>query len=382
MDIITQKEFMSLVRSQDTECISMYIPIWRTGKETRQNNIRLKNMIRKAEDTFKGGPYSHQQTLLGPIKALIEKNKYICRDCKGLAIFSSENRFYKYCLPLSFNEPLVIADHFYVKPLLPLFTDTEKFYLLSIHQHSVRFYHGDRFQLEEVNVPDLPRHLDEVLKYDDPEKQMQFHTGTSQARSKRAAMFHGQGAGIEESKTNILRFFQAVDRAIVNYLQNNHIPLIVATIESLFPVYREANTYPDLEERFIDVHPNAESEHDLHNAAVALLMCRFEKKKKQAIDQYQILKEKGRTSDLLSDILRLSFEGRIESLLTDVSQSVWGTFDPNSLKVEIHENRQKHDTELLNRIVLETLGYGGNVIPLEGREMPEENKPAASILKG
>jgi len=43
------------------------------------------------------------------------------------------------------------------------------------------------------------------LKYDAPEKQLQFHTRTPPAMGRRSAMFHGHGGGIDESKEDLRR---------------------------------------------------------------------------------------------------------------------------------------------------------------------------------
>jgi len=47
-----------------------------------------------------------------------------------------------------------------------------------------------------VELEDVPQSIAEALRYDDPEKSLQFHTGTSGGgNGERAAMFHGQGIG-------------------------------------------------------------------------------------------------------------------------------------------------------------------------------------------
>jgi hypothetical protein len=50
-------------------------------------------------------------------------------------------------------------------------------------------------------LEDVPTSIAEALKYDDPEKNLQFHTGTTGGGGgERSAMFHGQGAGNDEQE--------------------------------------------------------------------------------------------------------------------------------------------------------------------------------------
>lgn len=49
----------------------------------------------------------------------------------------------------------------------------------------------------------IPKNLAEALEYDDPEKQLQFHTRTPAGAQKRSAVFHGHGAGTEKSPERV-----------------------------------------------------------------------------------------------------------------------------------------------------------------------------------
>jgi len=49
-----------------------------------------------------------------------------------------------------------------------------------------------------MDLGDTPRKIEDILKYDDPEKQLQYHTGTSSGKGKRSAIFHGHGVGTDD----------------------------------------------------------------------------------------------------------------------------------------------------------------------------------------
>ena len=72
----------------------------------------------------------------------------------------------------------MIAEQFDLKPLLPLFTAGGRYYQLAISQNQVRLFEGTRFGINETDLRDAPRSLEEALKYDVRESQLQAHTGT------------------------------------------------------------------------------------------------------------------------------------------------------------------------------------------------------------
>ena len=49
MDILTRAELEQLMRKEQPGCVSIYLPTHRTGVETQQDPIRLKNLLREAE---------------------------------------------------------------------------------------------------------------------------------------------------------------------------------------------------------------------------------------------------------------------------------------------------------------------------------------------
>ena len=73
----------------------------------------------------------------------------------------------------------------------------------------------------EVELPGAPRSLADALRYDEPDRQLQFYTGTPAGGDRRAAMFQGQGTGIDDAKTNLLRFLRQVDRAVTARIKNS-----------------------------------------------------------------------------------------------------------------------------------------------------------------
>ncbi|MEZ4715870.1 MAG: hypothetical protein R2851_07260 [Caldilineaceae bacterium] len=60
-------------------------------------------------------------------------------------------------LPLDFPSLTRVADHFYVKPLLPLLTDDGRFYILALSQNDVRLYQATHTPSVRLAPEGIPR---------------------------------------------------------------------------------------------------------------------------------------------------------------------------------------------------------------------------------
>lgn len=218
MKLLSIDELKTLIEKPDGVCVSIYLPTHRLGTETQQDPIRFKNLLREAEEQLiKSGLCSQDaRDLLEKAKEL-DEYKFWQHQSDGLAIFISTNLFSYYCLPINFQELVVVTDRFHLKPLLPLLTGDGQFYILAL-KNQVRLFQGTRYSVSEIELENVPQSIAEALKYDDAEKQLQFHTGTSQG-GERAGMFHGQGAGNDEQKDNLLRYFRKVDAGLEELLK-------------------------------------------------------------------------------------------------------------------------------------------------------------------
>ncbi len=231
--LVSIDELFSLAADKSEACVSIYMPTYRLGTQTQQDPIRFKNLTREAEEKLivKGLRSQNARDLIQRVQA-IDDYLFWQHQSDGLAIFISDNLFSYYCLPLDFPKLVVVSDRFHLKPLLPLLTGDGQFYILALSQNQVRLFQGTRYKVKEVELEDVPTSIAEALKYDDPEKNLQFHTGTAGGASgDRSAMFHGHGSGNDEQKDNILRYFRKVNAGLRELLKNQHYPLILAGVD-------------------------------------------------------------------------------------------------------------------------------------------------------
>ncbi|MBC7076734.1 MAG: hypothetical protein H5T92_00240 [Synergistales bacterium] len=268
MDLLTLDELKALVGQNIGACASLFMPTHRTGAETRQDPIRFKNLLGQAEEGLRAlGLRSPQaRELLEPARKLLVDSAFWWHQSDGLAVFAAANLFRFYRLPLDFAELVVVGERCHVKPLLPLFMGDGHFFVLALSQNQIRLLEGTRYSVDEIDLEGVPTSLVEALG-EDREKQLQFHTRTgASGTGRRAAGFHGHDPA-DEAKDRILRYFRQVNDGLSQVLKDERAPLVLAGVDYLLPLYREANTYPHLSEQGITGNPEALTPAELHGRA-------------------------------------------------------------------------------------------------------------------
>ncbi|MDO9532671.1 MAG: hypothetical protein Q7O12_11165 [Deltaproteobacteria bacterium] len=379
MKIFTRDELRTLTASPQAPCVSIYMPTHRLPTENQQDRTRLKNLIRQAQESLltQGLRPAAAESLLEPATKLLGTISFWKDKRDGLALFISAGMFRLYQLPAAFESLVVVAHRFHLKPLLA-FLGGNEFFVLALSQNEVRLFEGSRFGLSAIDdLEGVPKSLADALKYDELIKQVQFRTGigVGGARGERAAMFHGQSA--DDAKDKILRYFRQIDQGLQDFLREEPAPLVLAGVEYLLPIYKEANTYPHLLGEGITGNPEGVSPDDLHRQAWALVEPHFKQAQEQAAARYRQLAGTGKTANDPREIVPAAYHGRVECLFVAVGRQQWGDYDPAASEVIVHPEPQPGSFDLLDLAATQTLLHGGAVFAVDPAEVPGESLLAA-----
>jgi hypothetical protein len=387
MDILTGSELRTLTRKSEGWCVSIYMPTHQVGAEIQQDPIRLKNLLGEAEEalTLSGLRTPEAKELLEPAGRLLQDGLFWQRQSDGLAIFLSPEAFRYYRLPFDFKELVVVTDRFHVKPLLPLLSGDGRFYVLALSQGGIRLLQGTRYSVSEVDLEGLPKGLAETLGHNDPEKRFQFHTSTMTpgGKGKRPAIFHGHGvASADDPKDYILRYFHWVDEGLRDLLRDVKAPLVLAGVDYLLPIYKEANSYPYLVDKGVEGNPEDLRAEELHEQAWAIVQPLFLAAQKEAATRYKRLAGAGseQASNDLKEVVPAAYHGRVETLFVAIGLQQWGTFDPATNAVQLHREVKPGDEDLLDFAAVHTLLNGGTVYAVELKKVPDE-APLAAVFR-
>ncbi|MGA6993812.1 MAG: hypothetical protein WBX50_07935 [Candidatus Deferrimicrobiaceae bacterium] len=370
--MLKMEELKELTETGTGPCVSIYMPTHKAGKATRQDPIRYKNLLREAERRLVAGGLrsADARDMLAEGNTMVRDSLFWGNQSDGLAVFFSAETHRRHVLPLPFEELVVVGDRFHVKPLLALFTGDGRFYILALSRNDIRLLQGTRFGVREVDLPEVPGSLAEALRYDDPEKSIQFRTIEPRGGGKRPAVYHGHGAGVDDAKENLRRFFRQVDAGLLDVLGQEQAPLVLAGVDYLFPIYREASTYPGLLEEGIPGNPDTASPEELHRHAWRLVHPRFLVAQEEAGNRYRELIGTGRASGNPRVVVPAAYHGRVETLFVAVGEQRWGAFDPERGNVHMHRKRRPLDTDLLDFAAVHTFLNSGTVYAVQPGKVP------------
>ena len=342
-------------------------------------------MVREAETRLIDAGLKQEDAI-----ALLEKSQEIDTQefweqmGQGLAIFLSENIFRNYTMPIDFEELVVVTDRFHIKPLLPILNGNGRFYMLALSQQDVRFFEGTRYSVKEVEVENLPKSLGEALQKDDTAQEGQFRIGTSKGGTANSfsqpGTFHGQGSpDRDKHQEDIIQFFQIVDRALHEKLKLQKAPLVLAGVEYLLPLYRQANNYQHLMDEAITGNPEILSAQELHDQAWPIVEADFQKSQQNVLEQFHELfgGDTGKASNNLEEVVSAAYYQRVDSLLVAVGHQQWGLFDPTSETVYLHPEKETGDEDLLDFVAAHTLLNGGTVYAVPFEQIPYSTAVAA-----
>lgn len=372
---LSRDDLELLVHQPRSPSVSLFIPTHRGGPETRQDPIRMKNLIRQAEERLVGTgiPGRDARKVLRPARELIEDEAFWRHRSAGLALFLRAGWFRCYRLPLDLDELVVVSDRFHVSPLLPLLTGDGHFFVLALSENEARLLAGTRFAVHVVNVPALPAGAKDALRYDDPQREVGSHAADRGGPGARIIV-HGQGIGAEVQKERLVRYLRAVDGALRHPLREQRAPLVLAGAEYVRAIYRQVNTYPHLVEEGISGSPDRASDEELHSRAWALVEPLFARDMLAASASYRAALGTGRASNSLEEILMAAEAGRVEVLFILTGTHV---LIPTS-GVAVADGSDELDARhLIERAVVLTMLSSGTVYALAEGQMPDSRAVAA-----
>ncbi|GIW72460.1 MAG: hypothetical protein KatS3mg102_2002 [Planctomycetota bacterium] len=386
MTLLARGDLLRLAAWRAEPSISIYARMERAGVQTRQNAVRFENLLRQAERELQERGFKPRayEEWIAPARALLQDTMFWQHQSDGLAVFVAPGLFELYELPVACEDLVVVAGELHLKPLIPLLVEDGVFYVLALSRNHVRLLRGTRDRIEPVRLREVPTSLREALWMDDPERQLQFHTGTQTYGhgGRRGAIFHGHGVGTDDDKARLERYCRVLDRGLHEVLREESAPLVLAAVDYLHPIFRKACSYKHLLPVGITGNPDHLTDAELHQQAWKLVAPRFREQQQAALERMREGQGTGLVVHELREVLQAAYEGRVDTLLVAAERDVWGQcrYAGGQLELETHAERQPGDEDLLDVAAQETLLRRGRVFVVPEAELGGRH-PVAAILR-
>ncbi|HUG89175.1 MAG TPA: hypothetical protein VMP42_10490 [Actinomycetota bacterium] len=380
MDLLRPRDLRELVEAPARPSVSIYMPSHRAGPETRQDPIRLKNLLGQAEERLleEGVERPDAREILDPAQALLDDEEFWKHQGDGLALFLSKDHGRAFRLPLTFDETLVTGDRYHVKPLFPLLAGDARFLILAVSQKEIRLLQATRQVIHEVELEEVPDSLREVAVHREM-RFLNYHTGTGfSGGGRRSAVFHGHGDQTDEEL--IRKYLRAIDQGIRSAIEDERSPLVLAGVRYLLDTYRAVSEYPAILPDIVQGNPDELSNEELHAQARPLVEARARQRVEEAVGRFEEQSGTGLAVSGVDEVVPAAAHGRVEVLWVALGVQRWGAFDEETASVEVREQPRRGDEDLLDRAAADALLSGGTIYAVDPGAVPGD-APIAALLR-
>jgi len=379
---LSRDDFMELSTHHADNCVTLYMPAHKYGVEVneRQDAILFKQLLQQAQQQLqqKGIARDQLETILQAGFDLQQDDAFWRRQQRGLGVFIAQDYFKYIQLPYSVDPQCYINHSFYTSPLLPLLTSREHFYLLVISKRKATLYEADAFGMREIPVEGMPRGIDDVVHFEEKDDQQLFRTGSSGAGH--GANYHGIGSGKPDEKANISMYMDEVDETLwKEVLSTKHIPLMLAAVEYMIPIFRKRTHYKHLVDDALTGNFEYESINSLYEKAREKMKPYFDKDRRDALEQYGNNSGNGLTSTIPDDIIPACYYSRVDMLFIRKDAQLWGNFNEQDNKLVLHSSEQPGDECMINAAAAKAVETGAAVFMLNREQMPAGSPMAARM---
>lgn len=376
MQTVTRSELIDLARRRgDGPYVSVFLPTHRAGPETRQDPIRLKNLLTAAERELDEA----QRDVLQPAWRLVEDREFWQHQSDGLAVLASREGTRVLRVPVRLQEASEVGERFRVAPLVPLLARDARFHLLAFSRGRVRLFECTAEGIGELEGDALPSSLEDAVGRDWEERSIQHRTATPSGDARRNdAMFHGQGAADEDEHREMIRFVELVDRGVRELLPADGTPLVLATVDELAGEFRKRSHHPSVLDEWVRGNPDEKDPAELRDAAWPLVEEVLAEPRRRAAARFRERHGTGLATDQPDRVVLAAMDGRVESLFAARGAECRGRVEPDMRTVAVAEDG---DEELLDRAAVETLVHDGQVFVVPAEEMPAEGVVLAAVLR-
>jgi hypothetical protein len=363
--------------SANGPCLSIYAPTAESPSDQGQYALRWKETIRGLERNLRDNPAEVREF----IRSVANWDDiYRPEEARGqsVAVFRAADVFERVWLDQRVEARAMIAPHFFIRPLLPLFAKERVFYILALSQKNVRLLRCTTTDSTPLELGGVPTSFEAYMNTAKPDhvRDNRSTAGPSAGHSK-GVMF-GTVSDTEDKQEYLAHFYKEIDRALGNLLKDGKSPVVLAGVEYELSLYRGLSTYPGLVEQAVHGAPNSLKGGEMHARALEALEQRYANRIEAFLEQYNH-RSGGLGIHGIKDVVLAAHDGRVHILLVSDSLERKGRFEEDLHQVKVREDGTPNEEDLLNNAAIETILHGGQVLVAPNNRMPNGAAMAALL---
>lgn len=348
--------------------VSVYLAMDPEQRDRRGAEAELRQLVGKARHSLqrRGLPPERIDALLAPAALrfdteteLIEHREY------GRVFFHAGSQSHVFVLPEPIPQSVVVGRNFQLRPLLPLLAHHRRFHILALSAAAANLLDATAFgivgrrNVAAAQVAAAPR--------------VQVDVAASAANE-------GKGSTGERRGEKPIEYWRQVAGAVAHAIGDDPAPLVLVAEPEATGHFRKVAKLPQLQSEGLQLNPHGLAEADLLKKVVALLQPVFDRELAGVLDRVnpRLGTAEPTVSIRLEEILPAAYDGRVDAVVVESGQPVWGRYDVQARVVHAHGTPDEQE-DLPNEAAVVTLRNGGRAFASPRDRMPRHVSAAATF---
>lgn len=334
--------------------LSLYLPFAKSWREPQEDRILLRDLRREAHASLENHFASplEMESLLSPIDLLLAEPDASRIAGEGMALFIAGGKALAVLLSKAPAASVQADRRFRIQGILPQLFGRDRYYLLQLNQHAVRLWDCDGVAMHAISLKGLDTDIRDTPHFEQAQRQAGLHTNSAGHHGLgRADVAHSGGGpgGGTDAKSEIETFFRQIDHGIRARMPEPGLPLVLAGVEFLIPIYRKVDTYPGTVNGGLPGNSEAlGSPEDLHVRANALMAERERAERNQAMGLFVENLARARSCAGYTDVVPCAAQGRLTHLFVEDSAPRWGSYERESGRTTLWDGYRDGAEDLAN----------------------------------
>ncbi len=204
--------------------VTIILPTYRTIPENQKDPIRVKNLVKEAEERLlREFTWREVDALTTRLNDLVEHLDYQYMT-EGLAIYVNKDFARSFPLPFKPKEQVIIDETFATRTLVLALNRTQRYWLLALSENSTRLFEGVRDSLTEITEGGFPM--------------------SNEGPGAATRLPGGQGINRSAYRDEIDRqFYREVNAAFKEFMNDDELPLVVAGVDRNLAFFQEVSSH-------------------------------------------------------------------------------------------------------------------------------------------
>jgi hypothetical protein len=384
MKTLNEKQFKELANRTGDVVISIYTPTSKQSTDGYQSDkTNFKNKLKEIGRELQEVHQLEEErikSLLKPAQDLLDNLEFWQNNEKMLAYFIFDGEAVFCQLPAPMTEPMhLVGKRPFLVPLIPQLNNDGEFYLLHLNTEKIQLFKGSRNVFEEVELDEqeIPLSYAEEEEANDEFQGIRKRQGSLGSGGDFAA--HGEGPG-EERKQLVQNYVHRLANKLDKRLGQNPLPLYLAGLDYLLPMFRQGSKYPLLQQNHIGTL-NGKSKQEIHSNAWQVAEDYFLQEKNKRKEEFGFRASRNLAiSKDPAKLIKTAMTGGVDTLLVNRKhRHLWGTYNDEGFEVTFDEGPTGANHCLIDRAALSVINSGGRVFMLPPEEMPDQALIAGTL---